>query len=777
MTKPVAIVTPWFGEQEKGGAEKLAWELANRLSDKIPVVVLTTCSSESGKAFEWSANKYTSGSTKVNGFLVKRFEADKTNYSDFESIVFHKLLTRKCSELLKGVSPISQQEEEIYLKNNINSKRLENHIRFFHWRYSAFIFLPYLYGTTIRIIKNLYSILKNRIIIQPCLHAEPYAYLDIVSDIFMLSDKILYNSEGEQELSNTLYGFPVFRKGILVGSGIEQMSFYEKSLTESQDKVILSLLSQKYILYLGKKSPEKNLPLLLESFIRYKTQFSSELNLVLAGVGEKIEDRSEHGIFDMGIVSESDKVLLLKNAIALANPSLNESFSRVMMEAWLLQKPVMVHSKCLATSLPVIKTKGGLTANTTDEWVNVIHSMETGKEKELEEMGRRGFVYASQNTNWNTIITKYLEVIKSLAPKSKTKFPKNKRKFFQLTIGYKSGDAITEHARTIYQYLKSHGVDIVTRSYYIDPKIEKTKEIKKFHPKEIKVKDAIIFHFSMSSKLTTFIQSHKGIKILIYHNITPSHFFEKFDSKFVELCKRGREELSRLKNSCDFVFCDSDYNAHELQEIGFKNVETIPIVFPEKIWKIPPDKYTLQKFQDGRKNILFVGRMAPNKKQDDLIYLLKEILEMDKNVRLILVGHYETREIYFLYLKKIIQKLNLEDSVVLAGSISQSELIAIYRAADLYCSMSEHEGFGVPIVEAMWHDVPVMAYNAAAVPETLGNSGILFNNKKELKRLAALSLLMMNDRDLRQKIIYSQRERREYFLLDNQEANYNKFII
>lgn len=773
--KPLAIVTPWFGEKEVGGAETLAYELANRLSRKLPVVVLTTCSSESLKAYEWYVNKYKSGTQKRSSYTIKRFKVDKKNYPKFEKIIFEKLLPIPISKLISGTSPLKNAEEETFLRNNINSKSLERHIRLFYWKYSAFLFLPYLYGTTITIIKKLYPILKNKIILQPCLHNEAYAYLKIISEIFSLSDRILYNSAGEQILSNRLFGFPVYQKGVVVGSGINWDYSKIREDYSPVNKQISTLESKSFIFYLGKKSIEKNTDLLVRSFLNFKKRYPSELKLLLAGTGDGYGNE-EYGIIDLGRISEDDKMFLYKNMKAFVNPSVNESFSRVVMEAWLNKKVVLVHKDCLATSTLVMQNKSGFIAETIEEWTDLFKMIDEVSSETLLEYGERGYHYAKENTDWEQVVNRYINIINDLNPKPTVSGKRYKTRIVQLTIGYKEGDAITEHARSIKKFLMGYGIKILNRSYYIDDNIERLDEIKKFHPKEIKKEDAIIFHYSIHSKLIPFVQNHKGKKVMIYHNITPAIFYKKFDERLVELCEKGREELCSFRNVFDYVFCDSKFNAEELKNLGFSNIEVLPIVFPEDIWNRNGDESTILKYADGKKNIVFVGRIAPNKKQEDLLFLLRYILEFDKDVRLILVGYYEKSDLYYLYLKKLIKQLNLEKNVVFTASISQKELISIYRVADLYCSMSEHEGFGVPLIEAMWHDVPVLAYKSTAVSETLGNSGILFDSKSDMKRLAALCLVILEELEVKQKVLGSQRKRREFFLIKNQQKQYERFL-
>ena len=190
----------------------------------------------------------------------------------------------------------------------------------------------------------------------------------------------------------------------------------------------------------------------------------------------------------------------------------------------------------------------------------------------------------------------------------------------------------------------------------------------------------------------------------------------------------------------------------------------LPIAVDPARWNMPPDPDLMEQLQDGRTNILFVGRIAPNKKQDDLIHAFQRFLVADPSARLILVGPAEQGDPYAAHLRGIIESNGLGESVIMSGHINDSQLAAYYRTAHLFWSMSEHEGFCVPLVEAMWFDIPILAYRSTAVPETLGDAALMFTDKGDLHAVAAIASLLLSDRTLRQRLINAQRRRRAQFL-------------
>jgi glycosyltransferase involved in cell wall biosynthesis len=224
--------------------------------------------------------------------------------------------------------------------------------------------------------------------------------------------------------------------------------------------------------------------------------------------------------------------------------------------------------------------------------------------------------------------------------------------------------------------------------------------------------------------------------------------------------------LGKLAADFDISCGDSPFNARELEMRGFRDPTVLPIAIDPQKWSGNPDPKLMDELQDGRTNIIFVGRIAPNKKQDDLITSFNHYLDLDPAARLILLGKAEQGDAYANYLLDLIASLKLEDAVTFTGNIDNAQLAAYYRTAHLFWSMSEHEGFCVPLVEAMWFDVPVLAYNSSAVPETLAAAGILFNDKSQPRQLAALAHVLVTDLALRRKIQNAQRRQRLSFLPD-----------
>ena len=221
---------------------------------------------------------------------------------------------------------------------------------------------------------------------------------------------------------------------------------------------------------------------------------------------------------------------------------------------------------------------------------------------------------------------------------------------------------------------------------------------------------------------------------------------------------------------------DSAYNAQEIQALGAQDAGVLPIAVDPGLWKDPPCEQVLERIGDGKRNILFVGRISPNKGQHDLLQAFNHYRVLDPRSRLILVGGYDPDDSYSLKLQRAVEAFDLADDVLMPGKVSQGELHAFYRGSHLFWSMSEHEGFGVPLVESMWFELPVMAYKSSAVPETLGEGGIVFDDKSDYTELAFLAERLLQDRQLRTDIIAGQRARRMDFHPDRVKRSVDTLI-
>jgi len=756
--KPLAIVTPWFGRNLKGGAEQQAWQLATRLARRGHTVeVLTTCCSSFLE--DWAVNHLQAGLSQEQGVKIRRFRVDSREQDTFDR-VNGLMLSLPPSELKPGVSPVTLDDAAVFCFENINSTELLNYLENHHNQYQAFLFLPYLYGP----ILNGLPLVASRAFLQPCLHDEVYAYLPQVTNIFHAAQGLLFISEGEAQLARQLYGPGIIAKSIVAGAGVEAGQYYNDAISKIAD---FSVKQERFILYLGRRASGKNTDLLVMAYAVFKQKHpDSSLRLVLAGPGNISFNGSVPGVVDFGLVEESEKEALLTNCLALFQPSQNESYSRVIMEAWFYGRPVAAHRDCLATAIAVESANGGWLAETEIEWAELFAEIDQIGEKQLAKYGANGKVYAKENAVWDKVIERCEAALGlSKEPVAVANKPiGGLKEIHQLLPNLGYGDAISNHALAIRDYLRNCGYksDIFVR--YVDQRV--AHEVTVFQPKCISDRAGLIYHHSIGSELTEYAIAHPGSKCLIYHNITPAEFFLPYQPEFAKILEKGRVELKQLAQHFPVSVGDSAYNAAELAESGFYQPGVLPIIVNPQKWDMPADPILMRQLQDGKANLLFVGRLAPNKRQEHLLSAFAHYLTMEQEARLILVGYGYINEPYYRHLVNTIQRLGLTRYVMLPGQVNDDQLLAFYRTAHLFWSMSEHEGFCVPLVEAMWFDVPILAYKSSAVPETLGEAGLMFTSKGDLVQVAALAKLLVRDKELRLNLLKAQRRRRNNFLLD-----------
>ena len=325
------------------------------------------------------------------------------------------------------------------------------------------------------------------------------------------------------------------------------------------------------------------------------------------------------------------------------------------------------------------------------------------------------------------------------------------------------GDAIGDSARRVRGMLRAagHGSDLFALT--IDDDLR--GDVRPFEDPEARRGDVTIFHFALPSPMTQAFASLGGARVLQYHNITPAAFFAPYDPGLFRLAALGRQELRTLAGGVDLALGDSEYNRQELDTLGFDRTGVFPIAVDTARITQPARRPALDRIlDDDFVNVLFVGRIAPNKKIEDFVKLAELYKRyVDDHARFIFVGRFDVVPRYYSMIRALMVELGfLNERFVFTGPIPDEELAVYYRHAAVYLSMSEHEGFCVPLVEAMAADVPVLAYAAGAVPDTLGGAGVQFA-PKDLEVVAELLAALAFDDSLRAKVIAGQRRRLQDF--------------
>lgn len=285
--------------------------------------------------------------------------------------------------------------------------------------------------------------------------------------------------------------------------------------------------------------------------------------------------------------------------------------------------------------------------------------------------------------------------------------------------------------------------------------------------------DIVIFHYALISPMNEAFAKLACRRVLQYHNITPPSFFAPWDKEIFKILQQGLDGLAPLASVTTLGLGDSEFNRAEMERRGFQRTGVLPIAIDFERYQQPANAALKKRFADGRTNILFVGRIAPNKRHDQLLRVLAYFKKnISSAVRLLAVGKHPRRETghgvaieshYLDALIRLYSDLRVEPGdVVFTDGVTHDELLAYYESAHVFVSMSEHEGFGVPLVEAMIKRVPIIAWSGTAVGETLGSAGLQFD-RQDIAEFAEAAALLAKPGPARETILQGQDRRAEDF--------------
>ncbi len=344
----------------------------------------------------------------------------------------------------------------------------------------------------------------------------------------------------------------------------------------------------------------------------------------------------------------------------------------------------------------------------------------------------------------------------------------------QFTEGMYRGDAVSDHVLLIQKWLKEMGfVSHIYATKFETIFQDVVRPVQEYEPDA--AEQCLVHHHAVGSVMAERLKNVHLPQVLVYHNITPPEFYKTSNPALSAQLLKGRRQLEDMRQRTILALADSPYNEKELLDLGYENTAVLPIVLQESNYKLPLDVTLSAKTKERRPSFLFVGRVAPNKKQEDLLNFLYCYQRLQSNARLILVGSLDN-EAYVNWLQEYANSLRLKrDDVIFTGHVSQQELVTYYSSADLYISMSEHEGFGKPLIESMYHGLPILAFASTAVPYTLGDAGVLFN-VKDFEALAEAADFILENEQFRERIIQQQNARVQSFLEQHVRKTWQKLL-
>lgn len=385
----VAFVCPRFADGSTvGGAETLLRNLADRAAAAgRKVDFLTTCARDH---VTWE-NVVKAGTRTVDGMTVRFFPVDEAR--DTER--FFAAQRAICSG--RKATP---RDTETWLSNSVNSPALIDFLHKEGPRYDRIVLGPYLFG----LVYHAAQVHPRRSLLVPCLHDEPFAYLDCFTTLFNAVDGFMFNSDAECALAQRLYGIDA-RRGALVGMGIEPFGVDGDAFRERHG------ITAPYVIYSGRREAMKGTPILLDYLSVFRARTQRDIKFVLTGSGA-IQPPSEIAphVIDVGFVSDREKWNAMAGAAVFCHASVYESFGIVLMEAWQAGTPALVHAGGEVLRTHCARSGGGL-------WFRHYGDFEESLVRLLddtvlsERMAEAGRAYVETHYRWDAVAARLLAAL------------------------------------------------------------------------------------------------------------------------------------------------------------------------------------------------------------------------------------------------------------------------------------------------------------------------------------------------------------------------------
>jgi glycosyltransferase involved in cell wall biosynthesis len=326
---------------------------------------------------------------------------------------------------------------------------------------------------------------------------------------------------------------------------------------------------------------------------------------------------------------------------------------------------------------------------------------------------------------------------------------------------FAGGDAISDDALFLRGAIRRMGFESEIFAHSIGDSV--ASEARLFAEWVPAIDDAVIHHYAIASHVAGRVSRMKNRRALVYHNVTPEAYFRPFDPAYADLLEASRVELRKLAPLFDMAIADSHFNARDFEVLTGRPAEVVPISVDPQRFGRPSDRAEMHP-RGSSATWLAVGRVVPNKGLLRLIDAFAAYVELDAGARLAIVGRYTVDDPYYASLRERVAAHALDGRVLFTGGVTAEELTAWFSSSDVYVSLSEHEGFCVPLVEAMWFDLPIVAAASTAIPETLGSAGLLVEESATPGEIAGLVAILLRDAVLRDRVIAEQQERRCFFV-------------
>ncbi len=721
-----AFVIPWYGADIPGGAEaecrRTAEELVKRGAE---VEVLTTCLHSLGES--WERNHHPPGETRVNGVTVKRFPIRPRDVDLFDQVNIR---------LIDGQT-VPPALERTMLENMVNSPGLYDYIASASQR--VFFPIPYLFSTTVKTAQ----IAPDRCVPIACLHDEVYAYMEPIRKALLASRGVIFHTEAEYRLARDIMDFPAER-ALIYGEGVETDIAGDGERFRQRYGI-----EAPFMLYAGRRDRTKNTPLLLDYFARYKRSRPTKLKLVLMGNQDfDTPEGLEAEVIDVGFLSAQDKADAYAAADIFCQPSVNESFSLVIMEAWLCRTPVLVHGECEATREHVEKNGGGLTFTDFDEFAAAVDAL-LADPKAAAGMAERGREYVLENFRWETICRRYLALLADAEVKTGVfAEPRRPRRpaVHQVLADFRPGEPASDEARLIRDRLHREGVE---GGLYAPGRDFGLRRLCRPLPRlteHVEPGDVLIWHYTAGEGIPDVLVELGRPRLLRLHGGRPE------GNSLLGLERQGAFNL--VLNRVELVVTEWEgVKSESARTEGPKAVAVRPMIDPARIAE-PRAEATLAG--EGP-NLLYVGPLTPPARIEEIVKAFYFLKRLKPAATLTLAGLALEGEAYLQAVSGLIAELEVTGAAIVPPHPPE-ELAARYAAADCFLCLGQVADGGRAMIEAMVRGLPVIAAAEGIAPEVLGRAGVILDKAEPAAAAEAVGLIF-DDPSSREAVLAAQRDR------------------
>ena len=335
------------------------------------------------------------------------------------------------------------------------------------------------------------------------------------------------------------------------------------------------------------------------------------------------------------------------------------------------------------------------------------------------------------------------------------------RRVDQVVHTFREHDAVSDEARLFRDHLRARGFG--SSIYAVNAERGVAGDVVPFDTRALAPADALLYHHATVADLGLRLAAYARPKALLYHGVTPPEYLRPYQPALARLLDDGRRALPRIARQFAHRFADSRYGAAELCALAGLNAGVLPFCIDERRFGgAAAASVEASRARGDGVRWLSVGRIAPNKGVLAIVAAFGVYRRRDATATLTLAGAYSFADPYYWAVQRAIDASGVRDRVRLPGVVDDASLLQCYASSDVYVCLSEHEGFCVPLVEAMRFDLPVVALARAAVPETLGEAGIVVEQADPML-VAAVVAAVTSDEPLRERVLAAQRRRREAF--------------